>query len=246
MGAILQLPDVTLIAVTAVNIDETHFALQHCLQAVEFGAVKLLCPELPSTPDPRVKYQRIPPIKLDGYNRILLRLLHTQFDTRHCLIVQADGYILNPERWRQEFLEYDYIGAPWPAEIEVGNQQSQWTMTLTNRVGNGGFSLRSKKLMEAVAQVPVEAMSFPVMSEDIVICHYLHDQLVARGLKFAPLELAARFAVETEAVVPGQSLETAFGFHGKHLLEKVAPIVFKSRPCPCGSGNRYADCHGRG
>ena len=39
--------------------------------------------------------------------------------TSHYLSIQADGWVLDASRWTDEFLEYDYIGAPWP--IEPGN-----------------------------------------------------------------------------------------------------------------------------
>ena len=31
------------------------------------------------------------------------------------LVVQDDGHIVNPNNWSDEFLAYDYIGAPWPS-----------------------------------------------------------------------------------------------------------------------------------
>jgi hypothetical protein len=240
----LQLPDVTLVAVTSVNIDEANFALQHSLSRIAFGSVRLLCSKLPAKPDPQIRYCRIPQINLGGYNWVMLRKLHEEIETSHCLLVQADGFVLAPERWEPEFLDYDYIGAPWPPEIYV-QQNPPWALQLANRVGNGGFSLRSKRLLEATARVPIEAISFPVMSEDVVICHYLYDSLCAQGIKFAPLDMAARFAIETEGAVPGSTVETVFGFHGKHLLEKVEHLIVRDRPCLCGSGKRFADCHGR-
>jgi hypothetical protein len=53
MTAKLQLPSVTLLTVTAVNIDQTHAALLHCTAQADFGAVKMLCSALPSSTDPR-------------------------------------------------------------------------------------------------------------------------------------------------------------------------------------------------
>lgn len=244
-GETLHLPDVTLVAITSVDIDETNAVLQHCLGRTAFGGAKLLCSELPQTPDRRIEYLRIPAVNLEGYNWIVLRLLHRYIDTSHCLIVQPDGFIVAPERWEQAFLDYDYIGAPWPAQIFV-RQTPEWTLDLDrNRVGNGGFSLRSKKLLDAVARIPADALTFRVMNEDVVICHYLHDTLTAAGITYAPLELAARFAVETEEAVPGLKLGTTFGFHGKHLLERAEALIAGDRPCLCGSGKPFADCHGR-
>lgn len=245
MAATVQLNEVTLVTITAVNIDQTHAVLQQCLDGMAFGAVKMFCPQMPAAPDPRIQYLRIPEIDIKGYDWILLRLLHRHIETSHCLIVQEDGFIVAPERWEPEFLAYDYIGAPWLPQIHVW-QNPRWVLTFDgNRVGNGGFSLRSKRLLQAVAAIPAEAMTFPVMSEDVVICHYLYDRLTAQGFRFAPLDVAARFAVETEEVVPGQKIGNVFGFHGTHLLAEAGAILAAARPCACGSNRRFGDCHGR-
>src|ERR1700722_12124880 len=53
--------------------------------------------------------------------------------TSHCLTIQYDGFVLDSDMWRAEFLDYDYIGAPWPHRGYA--------------VGNGGFSLRSVEMM---------------------------------------------------------------------------------------------------
>ena len=46
--------------------------------------------------------------------------------TSHALMIQFDGYVLSGDRFSDNFLSYDYIGAPWP------HYQS-------HKVGNGGF-----------------------------------------------------------------------------------------------------------
>lgn len=68
----------------------------------------------------------------------MIKELNKYIETSYVLIIQYDGFILNPDAWTDEFLEYDYIGAPW------------WYTDDCN-VGNGGFSLRSKKLLEILA-----------------------------------------------------------------------------------------------
>jgi uncharacterized protein DUF5672 len=112
--------------------------------------------------------------------------------------VQYDGFILNPDCWSADFQRYDYIGARWP--FDDGRA-----------VGNGGFSLRSKRLLRAL-QDPQFA---PVDPEDMAICRAYRPVLEERyGIRFAPEEIADRFAFE--AVPPdGQT----FGFHGlEHLV----------------------------
>jgi hypothetical protein len=208
----LVLPSVTLVTVTGVNIESAHVALLRCADHGRFGAIKMLSPTRPLRGDERVTYVDIPPIDLAGYNRFIIAQLAAHVDTEHCLIVQADGFILNPGQWDDRFLDYDYIGAPWPERLWSATGELQ----LVNRVGNGGFSLRSRRLLHATSRLDCEIANLP---EDVVICHYLHEPLTAAGIRFAPLELAARFSIETG--IPGQSLRSTLGFHGKHLLPLV-------------------------
>ena len=116
-----------------------------------------------------------------------------------------------------KFLKFDYIGGPWPDKIEIN---SNLILHLEkNPVGNGGFSLRSRKLVETTAKLNYSSMNFPLKSEDIIICHYLYDEMVKKGIQFAPPELAAQFSMENENHLHGQDVNNVFGFHGKHLRD---------------------------
>jgi hypothetical protein len=191
----LKLPSVTLITVTSVDIDNTNAALLHCCQSAEFGAVKMLCSQPPRFRSPQVQYLRIPPIDVLGYSRFIIQDLNNFVETEHCLIVQADGFV----RLTGPGLYFRFG---------------------KNRVGNGGFSLRSKKLLEATARLRFDELDLPMKSEDIVICHYCFDDLRSVGIRFAPSTLAARFSLETEGV-HDVTLNSVFGFHGKHWLPAV-------------------------
>jgi len=214
MNQKLSLPDVTLVAVTSVDLDNTHLALLISSRNIDFGAIKLLSPEPPSRKASNIEYVAVPPMNLQGYSRFILRELHKHIGTPHCLVVQADGFVLNAAVWNREFLEYDYVGAPWPERVTVrpGNR----SLTLDrNRVGNGGFSLRSRKLLEATARIDFDTLDFPVKSEDIVVCHFLYDEMKAQGIRFAPLELAARFSIEAAGNLHGQDIDRCLGFTEK-------------------------------
>jgi hypothetical protein len=116
--------------------------------------------------------------------------------TSHMLSIHLDGYIIHPYMWDPAWLQYDYIGAPWPLE---------WNSA---RVGNGGFCLKSRRLLNRVAQLPW--MNVP---SDILVCNHYRELLLAEGYKFAPLEIAALFSVELR--IPEAPVKT-FGFHGMH------------------------------
>ena len=130
----------------------------------------------------------------------MLRELGAHIKTGHALCVQWDGFVLNGSAWRPEFANYDYVGAVWPHFHDSHN------------VGNGGFSLRSKRLLDACQALPFDASQ----SEDVIIGRICRGQLEERGIRFAPEELAHSFAYE-RAVPSGSE----FGFHGAFNLARL-------------------------
>lgn len=190
----LRLPQVTLVAIASVNIAATVRALQASLAEVEFAACKLLTHAPPAALPAGIDIVPIARIGSSAaYSRFVLSHLADHVDTDFCLVCQWDGYVLNPGLWRPEFLDYDYIGASWP-QFDAGRD-----------VGNGGFSLRSRRLLDLCAQ-PGFAPSHP---EDLAICHRNRDWLDRHGIAFAPRALADRFSCERRGTPDG-----TFGFHG--------------------------------
>jgi hypothetical protein len=120
-------------------------------------------------------------------------------------VIQYDGFILNPDAWCDEYLDYDYIGAAWD-ELDDG-----WI------VGNGGFSLRSKRLLALLQTddtiLDPTALDPPDAPEDWYICVMIREYLEAHGIRFAPVDLAKRFSLEGGESV-GVTWTNQFGFHG--------------------------------
>jgi hypothetical protein len=140
-----------------------------------------------------------------AYSNLVLGGLLPFVDTSHVLIVQWDGFVLHPQAWDPAFLECDYLGAPWGRA-----QHGHW-------VGNGGFSLRSRRLLQALMQPALRARWHH--PEDICIAQTLRDALQAQhGIRFGDLALARRFAYENEPP-PGP----CFGFHGMVNLHHALP-----------------------
>ena len=212
----IKLSNVTLLSATSSEIDEAQISMRISLHNIEFGKSKLLCSSPPKKKYPDIEYVSIPPIdSVDSYNRLIFQNLHKYFDTSHCLIVQADSFVVDSDLWKNEFLEYDYIGGPWPNKIQVN---PNLLLNLEkNPVGNGGFSLRSRKLAETTGKINFDSLNFPMKAEDVVICHYLYKQMVDSGIRFAPPKLAAQFSMENIEHLYGQDVNNVFGFHGKHL-----------------------------
>ena len=214
----LKLSNVTLLAVTSSEIEAAQISMRISLHNIKFGAAKLLCSSTPEKKYPDIEYISIPPITtINEYSRIMIEDLHKYFKTSHCLIVQGDSFVVNSDLWKEEFLKFDYIGAPWSNKIQVN---PNLILNLEkNTVGNGGFSLRSHKLAETTAKLNYASINFPLKSEDIIICHYLYDEMVKKGIRFAPAELAAQFSMENVNHLLGQNVNSVFGFHGKHLRD---------------------------
>jgi hypothetical protein len=187
------LPEVTLLAVTDVARSATARALALSQRGLDFRETLFLSSRLPPT-GTLAEWREISPISSRAeYSRFMLRDLAAHLATGHALCVQWDGYVLNPGRWDPAFLTYDYIGAPWPQFADG------------MRVGNGGFSLRSRRLVEACAAIPVSDEP-----EDVAICRTHRRLLEERfGLRFAPEEVARRFAYERMSPTGEE-----FGFHG--------------------------------
>ena len=213
----LRLPNITLLAATSIDVDQTQLAMRISLHNIEFAAAKLLSSSAPNKKYPDIEYVSIPHMDFLGYSRLIIEDLHKHFKTSHCLIVQSDSFVVNSDLWKDEFLKFDYIGAPWSDKIRVSpnlvlNMEK-------NLVGNGGFSLRSHKLAETTAKINFNSLKFPIKSEDVVICHYLYKEMIEKGIRFASPKLAAQFSMENINHLYGQDVNSVFGFHGKHLRD---------------------------
>ena len=214
----LKLSNVTLLAATSSEVDAAQISMRISLHNIEFGSAKLLCSSPPEKKYPDIEYVSIPPLNsVDSYNKMIFQDLHKYFKTSHCLIVQADSFVVNSGLWKDEFLKYDYIGGPWPNKIEIN--PNLILHLEKNPVGNGGFSLRSRKLLKTIAKINFDSLKFPIKNEDVIICHYLYKEMINKGIRFAPPELAAQFSMEDVHHLYGQDVNSVFGFHSRHMRD---------------------------
>ena len=111
-------------------------------------------------------------LSFEQYNAVLMsQAFYRCIPTETLLIFQTDTMILEPSQL-QEFLSYDYVGAPW-------------TM---GHVGNGGLSLRKKTNMITV----ITTVNPFHVNEDV----YFSMQKIV-PLKKPTFQDAQRFSVET-------------------------------------------------
>jgi len=187
-----DLPTVTLIGVDS-QIERLQHAIDICKKWIRFGEVKLLHEPINSK---------------EAYSKFCIEELYKHVNTSHMLICQHDGYVNNWQAWDNDWLQYDYIGAPWHYNDGMA-------------VGNGGFSLRSRRLMEIVATDKNIQIQHP---EDHHICRTYRPYLEKTyGIKFAPIEVAEKFSFEGY-LQPTKTLSNQFGVHGNR------PRVVPAKP----------------
>ncbi|QNE05889.1 DUF5672 family protein [Croceicoccus marinus] len=201
----LDLKRVTLCAASSVNLAATVRALELCMAQIDFAEALLFTDSasierLPPI-DSAIRIVEIAPLLSSAaYSNFILQGLPGHVTSDFCLVVQWDGHVIDAGHWQDEFLDYDYIGASWP-QFDDGHD-----------VGNGGFSLRSRCLM-ALCRSSEFTAHHP---EDIAIGRTNRAFLEARGMRFAPRDLADRFAAERAG-----DPDVSFGYHGVFLMPRV-------------------------
>jgi len=148
--------------------------------------------------------------------------------SKFALVYNCDGFIINPRMWTDEFLEWDYVGAPevlgdWRWELDrmaaVGQVKAIKDRSV---VGSGKFSLRSKKFMEAGRNFRPTHCRFYTNREDIYLCGEKREGMIAQGVRFCPVGLASRFSRTSD---DGRSLKWCFGSDGSNVTEDASLIV---------------------
>jgi len=206
-----ELSQVTLVAIDGTtNPVATEASLARAAAELTFARVVLFAPVRPNaTPKlyDRCEWIEIPPKSLKEYNQFCLAELYRYIQTSHCLTIQSDSYIANAGAWEDGWLQYDYIGAPWPP----GHSGTDY------RVGNSGFCLRSRTLLETTSALPNDSYVWrgkvkPSCRDDVITCVMYRPHLERLGLRFAPVDVAARFAFENP-IPEAPTLDGQFGVH---------------------------------
>jgi hypothetical protein len=195
----IALPDVSLVCIETRVPQLAIFALRKCMEALLFKENLLLGARPDFVPE-NIQHVDIGKItSKQDYSSFVVRRLGNYIRGDYVLIVQADGFVIHPECWTPDFLGVDYIGAPWSKHPE--------------KVGNGGFSLRSRRLLDALKNLNAEY----IHPEDDYICRLHRSELERRyGIVFAPVALAEKFSFEE--IDPKKP---TFGFHRIYNIPKV-------------------------
>jgi len=200
----LNLTNVEILIVSCTNAEMGVRALRHSIQGIHFGKVSILAPYKPTNLVEGVEYVQIEPLTPNIMNSFALKELPKYYTHDYVLSIHDDGFVINPHNWRDEFFEYDFIGAPWPTLY--------WNTK--NRVGNMGFFLKSRKFAQLELQI-----NYICGPNDWLVTNYYYDDFLAKGCKYASIEVAAKFSLELPIPEVPHDLSKTFGFHGKHTEE---------------------------
>jgi len=210
----LALPDVTLCCVDTANHALALRALAQSRDQISFARTVLVSDRpLDAAVAQSIEIALIPPLaSRDAYSDFVLKSLLPHVATSHVLLVQWDGYVINPAAWDPAFLECDYIGAKW-----FWHEDGM-------RVGNGGFSLRSRRLLEALQDPAIVRIG----AEDTTIGRSFRPLLEREyGIRFASEALADRFSFEV-----AYPIGKPFGFHGLYNFCRTVPPDEIAALCP--------------
>jgi hypothetical protein len=200
--------NVTLVVIDSKQYDATTWAINHTRKFFPKNPLLVFSDE--DFYPKRDKFIKVNKFDAVEHSKICLQNVGDHVETSHALFIQYDGMPVNEQSWTDEYMEYDYIGAPWVDWLGLGRY----------RVGNGGFSLRSKQLMRFTLHIQQQFENVANTGlaswwkEDGLIGIHCRDWLVSCGIKFAPIELAAQFSHEFPV---GKT--NSFGFHDKTNAE---------------------------
>ena len=207
----VPVPTIDLVSVACTKVPETIEAMRKCQAQKKFTRSILFTNE-------EIQVEGIEVIKISqldytGYNRFVSMELWKYIGSDYILLMQNDSWILNGKKWDDKWYKYDYIGAGWPIPPEEDNINYRTPTGELVRVGNGGFSLRSRTLLRAPTLLGFNFdepwAGFP--TEDGWLCVYHRDELMQAGAKFAPVEEAVKFS--RELPIPELKDNDTFGFH---------------------------------
>jgi hypothetical protein len=188
----LNLKNITLAAMSSIDIDKTIKALEYSSKDINFYEVKLISDI--AIKHEYIKHEHIDKItNIEQWNQNIFFNLTNYINSDYVILIHDDGFIVNADSWRSEFFDYDYIGAPWAYCDNCFITKYGEHI----RVGNS-VSLRSKKLIDIPKKLKIPWQKFENnYNEDTQICVHNRQYFLDNGIKFAPLEVAKYFSHET-------------------------------------------------
>jgi len=195
--------DLTIVAIYGHNDGSSAIpSLVHSLRELPGSKGLLISPDRPATLPDHIAWKQTAPLDYYQYSIFCMYALQHYIETEYCLVVQDDGWVLNGENFTDVYYEYDYVGAP--THMGIKGEQAFFNFTWQTEtdvtvVQNGGFSLRSRKFLQAPSKHGILHKLFnvqPYINEDVQLSGLLRPQLENVGVRYAPNHIAKQFSVE--------------------------------------------------
>lgn len=208
----LQLSNICLVVVDCYNYGAAVASIKKSMDKCDFGSVKFLT-DIPLNVE-GVEVIQIDPIRSkEEYSDFIIKKLSKYIDKDYVLIQQHDSWVLDTEAWDDDFLSYDVLGAAW-LYIDGRN------------CGNGGFSLRTKRLMDILSSDDFIQITHP---EDEIIGRLYRKYLEENyKIKFPTDEVCDRFSFELR-----KPASPSLGFHS-NFHEPYKPTIVIKRAAAMG------------
>lgn len=195
-----KLKNITLLSLNCVDPIQSAKALLYSSKDIEFADMILVSNKKPDNLPSNIKFFETQNATHSDSFKFAYEELPNLINTEFYLSIHDDGFIINPDLWDDNFLNYDYIGAPWK---DYGQR---------NRVGNGGFVLKSNKFIQLTKNIKHLGGH-----DDGELTNTYYDYFTSNGCTYAPVEVAMRFSLESKISECQYSLENCFGFHGRGI-----------------------------
>jgi hypothetical protein len=196
----------SLICIDCYNYGNAVSALQKSMSQNQFDKILFFT-------DIEIDIEGIEVIKIDSirskeeYSHFCVKELWKHITTDYVLNIHHDGYTLNGELFDERLYDYDWCGSLWLESDGYAN-------------GNGGYSWKSRKLLNAIGQDEMIRATHP---EDVQTCRTYRNYLEkVYGLQWATDEICEKFSYELRE--PNQP---TMGFHGYFHKPYKPTIILK-------------------
>jgi hypothetical protein len=221
--------DVTLVTIETMYHGLAKRAMEETLSRVPFKHAMVF-----SDQDflPGAKHVKIEHGNMESYCNLMLKGMLEHVETPYIIFQQWDAMVHDGSKWRDYFLLNDYIGATWPWRPHGQN------------VGNGGFSLRSRRLLEELQAPHIQLdPSDPEhgIQEDNYIAIKHRAYLESKGMIFAFPTVANQFSIELSP-----DADKAMAHHGLWNVVQFMPrdvVEYFITNCPDNTWNEVHRAH---
>jgi hypothetical protein len=224
---------ITLAMVGTTNHSLMKFAIEKTKKAVPYDCIKIF-----SDKDLEICgsefYQLRPEFNRNDYSVFMMKELCNFIKTDHVIVLQYDGFGVNKEHWEDKFLEYDYIGSPTHIHhppmrgLLEGTRVAYSNNTKWYSLG-GGFSLRSRKFLDALLDPNIDVEFFDYNTKSLGICEDASVAVIHKNyletkykIKYGSIEDSLKFSSE---ILTGYNF--CVGFHGWEQI----PLFLSEQDC---------------